>query len=212
MQFGIILRGHFPAGDDMAVRFRELCAQARLADRLGYASLTKSSHYAAAPLQDLQQIPFLARMAAEAPSLRLNAGVVLLSLHKPLDIAEQIATLDVMSGGRVIFGVALGYRPVDVRGQAHTVADGRHHVPVHMHLGGWRGVVHGGQVHRRPGRQCDTPPLQSAARGGNALERPNVKDRWRRQGRKHGPVRRPCYAVPQGSDAPARACSPKSHP
>ena len=45
--------------------------------------------------------------------MRLNFGLVLLSLHKPLDIAEQIATVDVMSGGRVIFGVALGYRDVE---------------------------------------------------------------------------------------------------
>jgi alkanesulfonate monooxygenase SsuD/methylene tetrahydromethanopterin reductase-like flavin-dependent oxidoreductase (luciferase family) len=50
---------------------------------------------------------------AEAPSMRLNFGLVLLSLHKPLDIAEQIATVDVMSGGRVILGVALGYRDVE---------------------------------------------------------------------------------------------------
>jgi alkanesulfonate monooxygenase SsuD/methylene tetrahydromethanopterin reductase-like flavin-dependent oxidoreductase (luciferase family) len=50
---------------------------------------------------------------AEAPNMRLNFGLILLPLHKPLDIAEQIATVDVMSGGRVIFGVALGYRDVE---------------------------------------------------------------------------------------------------
>ena len=50
---------------------------------------------------------------AEAPRLRLNFGLILLSLHKPLDVAEQIATVDVMSGGKVIFGVALGYRDVE---------------------------------------------------------------------------------------------------
>jgi alkanesulfonate monooxygenase SsuD/methylene tetrahydromethanopterin reductase-like flavin-dependent oxidoreductase (luciferase family) len=52
---------------------------------------------------------------AEAPSCRLNAGVVLLSLHKPLDIAEQFATLDVMSRGKVILGVALGYRDLEFK-------------------------------------------------------------------------------------------------
>src|SRR5439155_12232246 len=66
-----------------------------------------------APWRDFQQFPFLCRMMAEAPDLRLNFGLVLLSLHKPLDIAEQIASADVMSGGRVIFGVALGYRDVE---------------------------------------------------------------------------------------------------
>lgn len=97
----------------MAARFAELVEQARLADRLGFASLTKSSHYSAHPYQDLQQVPFLARMSGEAPRLRLNFGIVLVPLHKPLDLAEQLATIDVMSGGRVIFGAGLGYRDVE---------------------------------------------------------------------------------------------------
>ena len=113
IQFGLMMRAQFPPGDDMRQRFAELIEQARLADRLGYASITKGMHYSAAPWRDLQQFPFLARIMAEAPRLRLNFGLVLLSLHKPLDIAEQIATVDVMSGGRVIFGVALGYRDVE---------------------------------------------------------------------------------------------------
>jgi alkanesulfonate monooxygenase SsuD/methylene tetrahydromethanopterin reductase-like flavin-dependent oxidoreductase (luciferase family) len=50
---------------------------------------------------------------AETPNMRINFGLVLLPLHKPLDIAEQIATVDVMSGGKVIFGAALGYREVE---------------------------------------------------------------------------------------------------
>jgi alkanesulfonate monooxygenase SsuD/methylene tetrahydromethanopterin reductase-like flavin-dependent oxidoreductase (luciferase family) len=113
IQFGLMMRAQFPPGDDMPTRFGELVEQARLADRLGYASITKGMHYSAAPWRDLQQFPFLSRIMAEAPTLRLNFGLVLLSLHKPLDIAEQIATVDVMSGGRVIFGVALGYRDVE---------------------------------------------------------------------------------------------------
>src|SRR5256712_7301866 len=72
-------------------------------------------HYSSAPWQGLQQLPFLCRVMAEAPDLRINFGLILLSLHKPLDIAEQIATVDVMSGGRVIFAAALGYREVEFR-------------------------------------------------------------------------------------------------
>jgi alkanesulfonate monooxygenase SsuD/methylene tetrahydromethanopterin reductase-like flavin-dependent oxidoreductase (luciferase family) len=113
MQFGLMMRAQFPPGDDMQARFAELCEQARLANRLGYASITKGMHYSAAPWRDLQQFPFLSRIMAEAPDLRLNFGLVLLSLHKPLDVAEQIATVDVMSGGKVILGVALGYRDVE---------------------------------------------------------------------------------------------------
>ncbi len=116
MQFGLMTRGQYELGDDMQQRFAELAEQVRLADNLGFASLTKGSHYSAWPYQDFQQLPYLTRMMAEAPNLRLNAGIILLPLHKPLDLAEQLATMDVMSGGRVIVGAGLGYRDVEFAG------------------------------------------------------------------------------------------------
>ena len=115
MQFGIMMRGQFPQGDRVADRFEELLEQARMAERLGYNSITKGAHYSTHPLQDLQQIPFLCRVAAEAPSLRLNTGVLLLPLHKPLDIAEQLGTLDIMTNGKAIFGCGVGYRDIEFK-------------------------------------------------------------------------------------------------
>ncbi len=115
MQFGIMMRGQFPQGDAVADRFGEMLAQARLAETLGYDSITKGAHYSTHPLQDLQQVPFLARIAAEAPSLRLNTGVLLLPLHKPLDVAEQLGTLDIMTNGKLIFGCGVGYRDVEFK-------------------------------------------------------------------------------------------------
>ncbi len=115
MQFGLVVRGQFHLGNDFQARFAEIVEQARLAEKLGFASITKTSHYSTHPLQSFQQLPVLARLSGETDKLRLNAGVILLSLHKPLDIAEQLATIDIMSGGRVIFGVALGYREEEFR-------------------------------------------------------------------------------------------------
>ena len=113
MQFGLMMRGQFPKEDDIQARFRELMEQARLADKLGFASITNGMHYSSAPFQDFQQLPFLSRVMAEAPNVRLNFGIILLSLLKPIDVAEYLATVDVMSGGKVIFGAALGYREVE---------------------------------------------------------------------------------------------------
>lgn len=115
-----MLRGQFTLEDDMQSRFCELIEQARRAQDLGFVSVTKGNHYSAYPLQDFQQLPFLARINAEASKLRLNAGIVLLSLHKPMDIAEQLATIDVMSNGKLIFGAGLGYREVEFRGFGTT--------------------------------------------------------------------------------------------
>jgi alkanesulfonate monooxygenase SsuD/methylene tetrahydromethanopterin reductase-like flavin-dependent oxidoreductase (luciferase family) len=58
---------------------------------------------------------------AEAPNLRLCAGIVLLPLHKPLDVAETFANIDVMSGGKLIFGVGVGYREVEFQAFGTTM-------------------------------------------------------------------------------------------
>ncbi len=113
VQFGLMLRAQFGAEEDVHLRFEELLAQARLANKLGFASITSGMHYSSAPLQQLMALPFLSRVMADAPDMRLNFGVVVLPLHKPLDIAESLATMDVMSGGKMIFGAALGYRDVE---------------------------------------------------------------------------------------------------
>src|SRR5215472_17139199 len=114
-QFGLVVRGQFPADEDIARGFAETIAFVRRADALGFDSITKTAHYSAHPFQMLQQVPMLARFTAEAPRLRLNAGVVLLPLLTPLSVAEEFATLDVMSGGKVILGVGLGYRDVEFK-------------------------------------------------------------------------------------------------
>lgn len=114
-QFGLVVRGQAEAGEDIARRFQETLAFARLAEREGYDSLTKTAHYSAHPFQMLQLVPMLARFAAEAPSLRLNAGVLLLPLLSPLHVAEEFATLDVITGGKIILGVGLGYRDVEFK-------------------------------------------------------------------------------------------------
>ena len=115
IQFGLMNRGQFPVGGDAAQHWQEMLEQVRWAEKLGFDSIMKGSHYSTHPLTDFQQVPFLSRIMDEAPSLRLIAGVVLLPLHKPLDIAEQFANIDVMSGGRLIFGVGVGYRDVEFR-------------------------------------------------------------------------------------------------
>jgi len=115
MRYGIGMRTQYPQGYDMVKAAEEQLEQARVADRLGFDSLLKSQHLAGHPLQEFQQVPFLGRVMGEAPNLRLLTGIVLLSLHKPLDIAEQLATIDVMSGGRLTFGAGLGYREVEFK-------------------------------------------------------------------------------------------------
>ena len=115
MDLSLNIRGQYPPGDDMPARLEELLEQVRLAERLGFRAITKSQHYSSTPFQEIQQIPFLARAAAEVTDIKLITSITLLPLQKPLDMAEQLSALDLISGGKVIFGVGLGYREVEFK-------------------------------------------------------------------------------------------------
>ncbi len=121
MKFALMIRGQYRQSEDMVRCHQDDLAMVRRAEALGFDAVGKASHYSATPWQMAQQIPFLAQVAAIAPKLRIITGVVLLPLHKPLDLAEQLATLDVMSGGKLIFGAGVGYREVEFRAFGTTL-------------------------------------------------------------------------------------------
>jgi alkanesulfonate monooxygenase SsuD/methylene tetrahydromethanopterin reductase-like flavin-dependent oxidoreductase (luciferase family) len=120
MRFGLIIRGQYPQGDDMRVRLREDLEAAKRAQELGYDCVAKGSHYSSHPFQYIQQIPYLCQVAQVAPKLRLIPGVVLLPLHSPLHVAEELASLDVMCDGKLVFGAGIGYREVEFKAFGST--------------------------------------------------------------------------------------------
>jgi len=113
MRFGLSLPVQHPVGDDMTQRFAELLEVVRLARGAGFHHVSASQHYLAAPFQYMQPLPVLARVAAEIGEMTLGTGIMLLALQHPVDVAESLATLDVICGGRLVFGVGLGYRDVE---------------------------------------------------------------------------------------------------
>ena len=119
MRFGIGLSVQHPPGDPQAARFQDHVEQVRLARTVGFDSIWASQHYLSEPFSYFQPIPTLARVAADAGGMTLGTGVLLLPLHNPVDVAEQIATLDVICGGRLVFGVGLGYRDVENQAMGH---------------------------------------------------------------------------------------------
>jgi probable F420-dependent oxidoreductase len=91
----------------------ELCLAAEQAN-FDFISLT---HHSFSP--DCQtSAPFvvLAAIAARTTKIRLATIIYILPLHHPVAVAEQVATLDLMSGGRVILGVGIGYRDYEFKG------------------------------------------------------------------------------------------------
>lgn len=111
MKFGLSLTGMLqqPAGTDMVSAVEETLSLVRLAREIGFSYLYAGQHFLSHPYQMLQPLPVLARLAAEAPGLDLVTTAVL-PLHHPIEVAEQVATLDVITGGHAVLAAALGYR------------------------------------------------------------------------------------------------------
>lgn len=110
--FALYLTNQHPAGTDMREGLGESLQLFREVRDSGWDMVFTGHHYLSSFAQ-FQPVPFLARLAAEAGHLTLGLGVQLISLLNPLDVAEQIATLDAICGGRFIYGVGLGYRDVE---------------------------------------------------------------------------------------------------
>jgi len=106
MRFGINLGGgnllEEPREEALAGRLEK----ARLAGALGYHSQWTGAGYLN---NDFHSMLLLTRAAAEAPDLELGM-VSLLPLYHPVEVAEQVATLDVICGGRFVLVPALGWR------------------------------------------------------------------------------------------------------
>ena len=111
MKFGLSLTGMLqqPPGTDMVAAVEEAIGLVSLARGLGFSFLYAGQHFLSHPYQMLQPLPVMARLAAAAPGMDLVTTAVLPLAH-PVDVAEQVATLDVITGGHAVLATALGYR------------------------------------------------------------------------------------------------------
>jgi alkanesulfonate monooxygenase SsuD/methylene tetrahydromethanopterin reductase-like flavin-dependent oxidoreductase (luciferase family) len=80
------------------------------AERLGYYSNFIVEHHFSGAGQVSASLNLLSYLAAKTSQIRLGTAVVVLPWHNPVLIAEQAATLDLLSNGRFDFGVGKGYR------------------------------------------------------------------------------------------------------
>ena len=99
---------------------------AALAEELGYESLWTADHVVlpvprgeTSPLEPdaplLDAVVSLAFFAAHTERILLGTGCVVLPQRNPLVLAKQLASVDVLSGGRLVFGAAAGYLEPELR-------------------------------------------------------------------------------------------------
>ena len=88
-----------------------LLRQVEAAQRNGLTYITIGHHYLYGDLRWLQPVPTLARLAAELnDDVTLATTIIQAPLYHPVALAEELATLDIMSRGRLVVGVGAGYR------------------------------------------------------------------------------------------------------
>ena len=110
MRFGIEF-GSYPSDLPPAEVCQQASQRARAAQRNNFEALFVAQHFLTGPdAAILQSLPLLAYLAGQVPGMYVGTSILLLPLHHPVMVAEYVATLDNLSGGKVLFGVGQGYR------------------------------------------------------------------------------------------------------
>ncbi|QFG24660.1 LLM class flavin-dependent oxidoreductase [Actinomadura sp. WMMB 499] len=116
MKFGIM--NLFPVSDGASDHqvLRETLEEIELADELGFDSVWLAEHHFSKYGILGSPVSFAMAVAERTRSITIGTAVLVLPLHDPLRLAEDIAALDVLSGGRVTIGVGRGYQPAEFAG------------------------------------------------------------------------------------------------
>jgi alkanesulfonate monooxygenase SsuD/methylene tetrahydromethanopterin reductase-like flavin-dependent oxidoreductase (luciferase family) len=113
MKVGLYITTQFTPETDVSAARKEMLEQVRAARQNGFASLWVPHHYATQPMQMLAPIPMLAYLLHEAEGMVISPNILVLPLLNPIHVAEDAVTLDLLSGGRYVLGVGIGYREAE---------------------------------------------------------------------------------------------------
>src|SRR5262252_7467019 len=117
MRFGLFFQAPEAPGQTHAERYAEMLEVIDLADSLGFdVAWLAELHFGGAfslLANPLMAVPVIAQRTKR---IRIGTAVTLLPLHHPLSCAEQVATADLLSGGRLELGVGRGSIPSQFHG------------------------------------------------------------------------------------------------
>lgn len=112
MNFGLIYDFRNPKRWERpsAELYAEQLEQIAYAEQLGFDSVWITEHHFIEDGYTPSVLPIAAAIAARTSRIRIGTWVLLLPLHNALRVAEDAATVDILSGGRLDLGMGLGYR------------------------------------------------------------------------------------------------------
>lgn len=96
-----------------AQQYQAAVDQVAWADKMGFQSVMVSEHHGADDGYLPSPLVFLSACAARTENIRLLMAVLLMPLHNPLRVAEDVAVLDLISNGRIDLVLGLGYAKQD---------------------------------------------------------------------------------------------------
>ena len=102
-----------PRGENLDRSVDEVIAEAQLAEQAGFDSCFFGEHHQDKDGFLPSPLIVATAVACHTQTLRVGTSVILLPLHHPVRVAEDVVTLDLVSKGRVTLGVGLGYQPAD---------------------------------------------------------------------------------------------------
>ena len=155
MRIGLFLILPQPPGTSQQQVFAAALDDAVAAERLGFDSVWVTEHHGSGYGLSAAPSVLAAAIAARTERVAIGYAVNVTPLHLPVRLAEEIATVDQISGGRVVAGFGPGYSPVEFRTMGADFASRHriHHRMLDAVLDHWRT---GGGV--RP-RQTPHPPV-----------------------------------------------------
>ncbi|MCH2527072.1 MAG: LLM class flavin-dependent oxidoreductase, partial [Dehalococcoidia bacterium] len=183
MKFGLFHSVQLPDPTRQQEYYDEALDQVLWAEQLGYESVWFTEHHFSRHGIVSATFSVLSYLAAKTSDIRLGTAVTVLPFHSPIDVAEQTATVDLLSNGRLDLGVGRGYQwgefnrlniPMDE-------ADRRFKEALDVLIKGWTSKMafdHAGEfwtfndmtVHPKP-IQNPHPPLWVAASSQASMDR-----------------------------------------
>jgi alkanesulfonate monooxygenase SsuD/methylene tetrahydromethanopterin reductase-like flavin-dependent oxidoreductase (luciferase family) len=186
MDVGCFLNSQAPQGTPPSQLGKELVEQTRAARDAGFDLVSAGQHYVTDYVQ-MQLVPLLSRLSAEAGSMKVGTGVVLLPLHHPVAIAEQTTSMAAFCDDFFV-GVGAGYRDVEFeafgvpkRERASRLTEG---VELMQRLWTEESVTYDGDHYQVDDltitpRPEEEPEVWVAANAGRAVERAaRIGDAW----------------------------------
>ncbi|MGN6319936.1 LLM class flavin-dependent oxidoreductase [Trinickia sp.] len=110
MEFGTFMTMQSPEAAPSDRIYARALEVAQMAESIGLTRLWLAEHHFTNYAYTSRPIVLLSHIAARTRRIRLGPAIVPLPLHHPLVVAEELATLDVLSGGRVEVGLGKGYQ------------------------------------------------------------------------------------------------------